>query len=260
VKQHHNAHVIAVDHNPRPLSGFSFKKRLKNKLKGLWYSKYIDQFIAVSEYTKKHILKDYGSFLNAKTTVVYNGIATDVFKKKVTNNKNKFIVASHLRESKGIHDLITAVSLLDDNIRKQIVIDIYGEGPYEVFLKNLTKELALENCIHFLGSSSNLHEIFCNYNYLLQPTYMECFSLSILESLSANIPVITTQVGGNLEVITHGENGFVHQAGNIKALSEIIEDIVLQKSAINKDVSILVKKNYYLDKMVEEHIKLLPCI
>jgi glycosyltransferase involved in cell wall biosynthesis len=259
VKSHHNTYVIAVDHNPRPLNGFSLKKRLKNKFKGLWYSKFIDQFIAVSEYTKKHILNDYGNYLHTKTAVVYNGIAVDVFKKREANNKNKFIVASHLRASKGIQDLIKAVSLLDENIKGQIVIDIYGEGPYEISLKNLTKELALEHCISFKGSSSKLYELFCNYNYMLQPTYMECFSLSILESLSANVPVITTQVGGNLEVITHGENGFVHLAGNIEALSKIIENIILKKNTITKDVSTLVKKEYYLEKMVDEHIKLLPC-
>ena len=260
VKNHHNAYVIAVDHNPRPLNGISFKKRLKNKFKGIWYSKFIDQFIAVSKYTKRHILNDYGNNLNTKTIVVYNGISVDVFKKKENNNKNKFIVASHLRASKGIQDLIKAVSLLDENIKKQIKIDIYGEGPYEIFLKNLTKELALENCINFKGSSTKLNELFCNYNYMLQPTYMECFSLSILESLSANVPVITTQVGGNLEVITHGENGFIHLAGNIEELSKIIENIVLKKIAITKDVSTLVKTEYYLEKMVTEHTKLLSCI
>ncbi len=260
VKLYHKAHVLAVDHNPRPLNGFPLKKRLKNKFKGFWYSKYIDQFIAVSKYTKKHILIDYGNFLDSKTNVVYNGIDISVFKKRVANNENKFIVASHLRESKGIQDLIKAISLLDDAIKKQIKIDIYGEGPYEVFLKDLTKQLALDNCISFKGSSSKLHELFCNYSYMLQPTYMECFSLSILESLSANIPVITTQVGGNLEVITHGDNGFIYQAGDIDALSNIIENIVLQESIITNDVSTLVEKEYYLEKMVNEHIKLLSCI
>ncbi|WOD43966.1 glycosyltransferase family 4 protein [Hwangdonia lutea] len=259
LKDYHKAYVLAVDHNPRPLHGFPLKKRLKNRLKGLWYSKYIDKFIAVSKYTKKHILNDYGHFLDNKTIVVYNGIDVEGFKKRIINNKNKFIVASHLRESKGIQDLISAVSLLDDDIKKQIKIDVYGKGPHEEFLKALTKKLALEHCINFKGSSSKLHELFCNYAYMLQPTYMECFSLSILESLSANVPVITTQVGGNLEVITHEDNGFIYLAGDVEALSNIIENIVFQKSAITKDVSTLVEKEYYLDKMVKQHIKLLPC-
>ena len=47
---------------------------------------------------------------------------------------------------------------------------------------------------------------------MLQPTHMECFSLSILESFAANVPVITTNVGGNKEVIDEGENGYIFKA------------------------------------------------
>ncbi|MDO5970553.1 glycosyltransferase family 4 protein [Flavivirga aquimarina] len=259
VKQKHKGYIVAVDHNPRPLNGFPIKKRMKNWIKGLFYSKYIDQFIAVSEYTKKHILNDYGHFLASRVPVVRNGIACHVFKKRTTDQSNKFIVASHLRPSKGIQDLIKAVSMLSEEVKKEIHIDIYGEGSYEDELKELSMSLNLDDCIHFKGSSPLLSELFCNYNFMLQPTYMECFSLSILESLSANVPVVTTQVGGNLEVITHSENGYIYPAGNIEDLAEIINNIVLKKYVIKQDVSKLVEEQYYLDKMVKDHINLLPC-
>jgi len=97
--------TIVVDHNPRPLEGFPLPKILKNKIKGILYSQYIDQFIGVSDYTRKHILKDYGFFLDKKTSVIHNGIDTSVFVKRTQENKNKFILTSHLRESKGIQDL-----------------------------------------------------------------------------------------------------------------------------------------------------------
>lgn len=254
------AHIIAVDHNPRPLEGFPFKKRIKNKLKGMLYGKYINQFIGVSKYTTYHILNDYGKHLKKKTKVVYNGIDINVFQKRTQLNDFKFIVASHLRPSKGIQDLIEAVSLIDKSIASKMQIDIYGEGPMQDELLKLTNHNNLEDIISFKGSSPKLHKLFSNYSYMIQPTYMECFSLSILESLSANIPVITTQVGGNLEVINDGENGFIFNAGNIEKLKQILEDIVTQKRGITMDVSLLVKDNYYLDKMVEDHIKLLPCI
>jgi glycosyltransferase involved in cell wall biosynthesis len=54
-----------------------------------------------------------------------------------------------------------------------------------------------------MGSTANLSELYCN-DYMVQPTHMECFSLSILESLSANVPVITTN-GGNEEVIINNK-------------------------------------------------------
>jgi glycosyltransferase involved in cell wall biosynthesis len=41
---------------------------------------------------------------------------------------------------------------------------------------------------------------------------MECFSLSILESLSANVPVITTNVG-NEEVIINNKMVYISSKG-----------------------------------------------
>lgn len=249
--------TIVVDHNPRPLEGFPLSKILKNKIKGILYSSSIDQFIGVSEYTRKHILKDYGFFLDQKTSVIYNGIDTSVFVKRTQENKNKFVVCSHLRQSKGIQDLIKAVSVLEDTVKNQIQIDIYGEGPYATELLEMTKANHLEKTIHFKGGTSQLNELLSNYSYLLQPTYMECFSLSILESLAANIPVITTTVGGNLEIIQHYQNGFIFEPKDYLALAGILKNIVLGNLKINNDVSLQIEKDFNLEKMVNEHIQLL---
>ncbi|WP_339653582.1 glycosyltransferase family 4 protein [uncultured Salegentibacter sp.] len=257
IKQCDNPKIIAVDHNPRPINGFSLKKRWKNKIKGELYSQYIDVFIGVSVYTKRQILKDYGRKLNSKTEVVHNGIAVEEYSKRKEINHGKFIVASHLRPSKGIQDIIKAVGLLKPNIRQDIKIDIFGEGPMEEKLKKIVKAENLENQIHFRGSSPKLPKLFKNYSYLLQPTYMECFSLSILESLAANVPVITTSVGGNLEVVENEINGFIFEPGNIQQLSEIICDILQNKKIIQKPVNTLIENKYYLEKMVADHLCLL---
>jgi glycosyltransferase involved in cell wall biosynthesis len=249
--------TIVVDHNPRPLGGFPPSKIVKNKIKGIFYSKYIDQFVGVSEYTRKHILMDYGFFINKKTNVIYNGIDSSVFVKRFKENKNKFVVSSHLRHSKGIQDLILAVSLLDDTIKNRIQIDIYGEGPYERELLKMTQFNDLQEIIRFKGGSSQLNKLLSNYSYLLQPTYMECFSLSILESLAANVPVITTTVGGNLEIIEHNENGFIFEPKDYLALAAILKNIVLGKISINKEVSLQIEKEFNLGKMVDQHIQLL---
>nr|WP_315145701.1 glycosyltransferase family 4 protein [uncultured Flavobacterium sp.] len=249
--------IVAVDHNPRPLEGFPLSKRLKNKIKGVLYSKYINQFIGVSEYTRKHILKDYGFFLDKKTAVIYNGIDTSVFVKRTQENKNKFVVSSHLRHSKGIQDLIKAVAILEENIKKRIRIDVYGEGPYATELLEMTNTNHLEGIIHFKGGSSRLNELLSQYRYLLQPTYMECFSLSILESLAANVPVITTPVGGNLEIIQYNQNGFIFEPEDYLTLADILKNIVLGNLLIEKDVSLQIEKDFNLEKMVSNHIQLL---
>jgi glycosyltransferase involved in cell wall biosynthesis len=250
--------TIVVDHNPRPLEGFPLSKIIKNKIKGVLYSGYIDQFIGVSEYTHEHILKDYGFFLAKKTSVVYNGIDTSVFVKRTNENKNKYLLTSHLRESKGIQDLLKALSLLESNIINQMQIDIYGEGPYEGELRKLTEEFNLTALVNYKGSSSRLNELYADYAYLIQPSYGETFCYSIIESLVCNVPVITTIEAGNvLSMIEEKNNGFLFNAGNYRQLAAILKNIVLGNLKIDKDVSEQIEKDFNLEKMVNEHIQLL---
>ena len=253
------AAIIAVDHNPRPLNGYPFKKKINKRIKGFLYSRYIDTFIGVSDYTVKEILKDFGSHLKSKTQTIYNGVILDTILVRETRNTVKplFLVASHLRESKGIQDLIEAVNFLPAEIRNEIKVDIYGDGPYKNHLAEKIKQYGLQECFSFMGSKPNLNEIFCQYDYMLQPTHMECFSLSILESLSANVPVITTNVGGNTEAITHGENGYIFKAKDIKALTQILENVYLGNKKISINTRELIANSFSLPKMTEDHFQLL---
>lgn len=259
VKQVSKAKIIGVDHNPRPLEGYPVVKKIKKRIKGLLFSRYIDSFIGVSEYTIKELLKDFGKHLQSKTQVIYNGINTAEIEIRTNKSYEKptFLVASHLRQSKGIQDLIQAVALLPEPIKKEIKIDIFGDGPYKQQLLSLVKDLKLDNCFDFKGSTAQLKSLYCHYDYMLQPTHMECFSLSILESLAANVPVITTNVGGNEEAITHNENGYIYEAKNIKQLANLLQDIYLGNKKITGDTRKLIEERFTIDKMVNEYLKLL---
>lgn len=261
VKKLGNPYIINVDHNPRPLDGFPFKKRVKNRMKGILYAKYVDKLVGVSEYTKQQIINDFGKHLSAKTMVIYNGIDATLYKKGSVEKSLKpikFIVVSHLRESKGIQDLLRALTLLDKDMLKHIYIDIFGEGPYKNKLLELQRTNHLEQIVHFKWSSPKINELLPKYHYMIQPTYMECFSLSILESLACNVPVITTTVGGNPEIIIDGENGFLFEPKNVAALAKIISDVVEGNKKIIDDVQGIIAQKYTLQHMVNNHLKYLP--
>ncbi|MCC9071691.1 glycosyltransferase family 4 protein [Flavobacterium sp. F-65] len=259
IKKISSAKIIAIDHNPRPLNGYSLKKKINKRLKGILFSRYIDIFVGVSNYTVNEILADFGSHLKYKTKTIYNGVILDaILMRDMRNEVNpSFLVASHLRESKGIQDLIEAVNSLPLEIKNEIKITVYGDGPYKKQLIEKTEEYFLEKCFVFVGSRSNLNEVFFKYDYMLQPTHMECFSLSILESLAANVPVITTNVGGNTEVVSDAENGYIFEAKNVKALAIILEDIYFGNKKISMNTRELIANSFSLPKMVEDHFKLL---
>ena len=252
------AKIITVDHNPRPLGGYPYFKKIKKRIKGILYSRYIDSFVAVSNYTKNEIVRDFGKQVENKTCVIYNGVLIDDINVREFRSVKQptFLVASHLRESKGIQDLIKSVAILPKNILELLKIDIYGDGPYEKELKQLVNNLDLKTNINFMGSVPNLNNIYCNYDYLLQPTHMECFSLSILESLAANVPVITTPVGGNEEVIVNNKNGFIFKAKETHELSGLLKGLWMGKIGIEESTRDLILQNFTIKKMVQEHFEL----
>jgi len=253
--------IFCVDHNPRPLEGFPLKKRIKKRIKGFLYHAYIDKIIGVSKYTSRHSIQDFGSITAKNTETIYNGIDASIFKNKKalqkTDDTINFVVVSHLRHSKGIQDLLEALHNLSVKEKNKVTVAIYGTGPYEETLKNISKQYSLGDIVTFKGSSPEIHLNLYTYDYMLQPTYMECFSLSILESLLSNVPVVTTRVGGNAEVIVSGKNGWLYDAGDVDAFTKIIKNIISSSFSIQHDVYEEIEEKYSIELMVSNHIKIL---
>ena len=260
ISQVSNAKIIAVDHNPRPLNGYPFKKRLEKKVKGILFSRYIDLFVGVSDYSKNELLKEFGNQVRNKSIVVFNGLEIHKFKKKTNFDcRNRFILASHLRKDKGIQDLITAVKDVDARLKINLKIDIYGKGDYEVELKNLISEFSLTTIFSFKGSVSNLNEIYCDYDYLIHPSHGETFCYTVVESLMSNLPVITTKMQGNvLGFVQENLNGFLFEVAQSNDLKSILEKII-SKEYHTDDFSMHNEKvnNLSLEKMVENHFILI---
>ena len=253
------AKIIAVDHNPRPILGYPIRKKIEKKVKGLLYSSDIDRFVGVSHYTKTELIKDFGPQIKPKTTVIYNGVLYEDILPRERRQLQKpcFLVASHLRESKGIQDLIQAVALMDAEVKNGLVIAVYGDGPYKETLLKMVDKNQLTAHFQFMGSRPDLKQIYCQYDYMLQPTHMECFSLSILESLAANVPVITTSVGGNEEAVQNGVNGYIVKPKDIAALSQVITQVFTAERHLSGNTRSLIAHDFSLKLMVENHFKLL---
>lgn len=252
------AKLICVDHNPRPPEGYPLRKRLEKRLKGLLFSRHIDAFVGVSDYTVREMVGDFGRHIRSKCRTVYNGIDLDAIPTREGHRvPPRFLVASHLRPSKGIQDLIAASALLPDELRRELRVDIYGEGPQEALLKAQIAAHGLQAQLILKGSSPELKRLYGRYDYLLQPTYMECFSLSILESLAADVPVVTTPVGGTPEVVAHGVNGLLFPAGDVEALAGILMRLLRGETVLENATRPLIQSRFSLETMVENHLKLL---
>ena len=259
--------LIQVDHNPRPLGGYALKKRVKKRLKGLLYSAYVDQFVGVSKNTAFEIVRDFGPRVQSKTTTIYNGVNLSKIKKRNRvkdsgplgdgyNRPLKFLVVSHLRHSKGIQDLIQAVAVLKSEDNFDLIIDIYGDGPYRQSLEKMTSDLGVSSHFKFMGSA-DVSEVYRDYDCLIHPSHMECMSLTLLEALTAGLWVITTEVGGTTEIITHEQNGWLYEAGKTSELIKLLKDVEMAQNG-NQALTYQNGSNLFdVENMVQDYFKLI---
>ena len=92
--------------------------------------------------------------------------------------------------------------------------------------------------------------------FILNTGY-EGFSHQLLEVMSVETPIITTAVGGNLELVDDGRNGFLVEYNDRKEIKTALK-ILLDNKNLSKQFTRSAKeklKNFSLEKMLENLLR-----
>lgn len=199
----------------------------------------IPQVFAISEAVHDDLLEKKG----VNSIVNPNGIRPDLIKKRdeIFYNQNLRIVqvSRLLISEKGQDILIKAVKLLIDKGYNNISVDFIGYGADMNLLKELTKELDLENRINFLGAKSQeyIFNHLCDYDLFVQPSRFEGFGLTVAEAMAAKVPVIVSANQGPAEVVGYGDYGYIFENENIEDCANKIELFINKENDLNKTES-----------------------
>ncbi|MBX4211191.1 MAG: glycosyltransferase family 4 protein [Candidatus Yanofskybacteria bacterium] len=168
-----------------------------------------------------------------KIRVIYNGVnfkaitlAKEEARKTVGIAGNIILSVGRMVPWKGFRMLVKIMpQLLEVNPFFRLVI--VGDGPDFKVLQAMSKNLGLENKV-FLVGRKNQQELAVHLaaaDMFVLNTGYEGFSHQILEAMTAGVPIITTAVGGNREIITQGENGFMLKYNDEVNLVEAIRSL-----------------------------------
>jgi len=152
-----------------------------------------------------------------KINVIYNGVDAPVADMSKEEARRTIGVAGSIIVScgrlvpwKGFRMLIKIMpQLLQVNQFFRLVI--VGDGPDMKMLQSVVRNLGLERKVFLVGRKSpkELAVYLAAADMFVLNTGYEGFSHQVLEAMAAGVPVITTSVGGNREVVVQGENGFL---------------------------------------------------
>lgn len=191
--------------------------------------KWSDQTIAVSRGLKKYARKVYDEEVKYIPNGVpdYSGIKAQKIFQKWNLSKNDYVfVASRLIAHKGITLLIEAFSQL--NIQKKLVIA--GDGPVDDFYVKEVRRLAdQDERVVLVGNQSGqvLAELYSNCRLFVQPSEREGLSIALLEAMSYELPILSSDIKENEEALADG--GYYFKNKSVDDLREKLEKLLLNE-------------------------------
>ena len=121
------------------------------------------------------------------------------------------------------HDVLAQVMSLPKWRERNVLVSLYGSGPYEEGIRELVEYLKIEN-VRLCGQVGSYQEIWGENEILLMPSRFEGMSLALLESMWCGRPsVVTTCGGGAAEVVDEGDSGFFAPAATPELFDAAME-------------------------------------
>jgi glycosyltransferase involved in cell wall biosynthesis len=129
------------------------------------------------------------------------------------------VLAGRLAPQKSLDVALRAVSLVED-----VSLVVAGDGPERGRAQALAGELGVGDRARFVGAQPRraVFELFRGADAALLSSSWESFGLVVAEALAAGTPVISTAVGGVVEVLEEGRNGLLVPVGDYEALAGAI--------------------------------------
>ncbi len=213
--------------------------------------------IGISDTVADSIAAEHGIPREA-IDIVYNGVdcARYDLPKKESSTINFVTVGTiyYVKNYDFLIDCFYNVCQKYDNLH----LSILGDGILRQELENKIKKLDLVDKVTITGVVSDVEIYLSKADIYVATSLFEGLPLSMLEAMSAGLPIISTNVGGVKDIIRDGENGILVESGNenayTKAMEQMISDSEKRLSYARKSKQL--SKNYDIRQMVEGYEKI----
>lgn len=224
-----------------------------------YLSNYTDVLITINK-------EDYAiakNKMHAKRTEYIPGVGIDIEKinsVKVDRNKKRaelgipkdaivLLSVGELSKRKNHEVVIRALSLIKyDNV----VYVVCGRGPLGEYLKQLAKQLNVEDRVFFIGFRTDVIEICKSSDMFVFPSLQEGLPVALMEAMACGIPVACAKIRGNVDLVNSEKNGILFNPSDVEEISKVItvmiDDMAFRKKCEESNEKIVL--DYSLNRIL----------
>ncbi|MGC9947861.1 MAG: glycosyltransferase family 4 protein [Bryobacteraceae bacterium] len=195
----------------------------------------VDGIVVNCEFLRRH-LRDEEKVPAGLIHLCYNGIDTGAFqpmrgdRPDVLRGAQMVIgVVCGLRPEKGLDTLLDAFAAVRGLV-PAMKLAIVGSGSSLADLHDRARELGiLPDCI-FEPATPRVAEWLHAIDVFVLPSVSEALSNSLMEAMACGCCVAASRVGGNPELVTHGQTGMLFEPRDAAGLAEVLRVLVRDRA------------------------------
>jgi glycosyltransferase involved in cell wall biosynthesis len=227
--------------------------------------------IAIADFTRQYLI-DIHKIRAEKVVLIYQGTEVERFKstpegkaearKRYPLPENPAPVLASVgsfEHRKGHPILFEAVAKLASGPLPQVHLMMVGDGPDEVLLKDMVKRMQLQKHISFFPFTSEPQYVFERIDATILPSlYKEGLPNVLLESMSMDVPVVSSDLGGVGEIVMDGMTGYKVEPGDSEGLAEAITKLWEDREAYQQmraNVRQLMVENFDKEKQFDAFLE-----
>ncbi len=139
---------------------------------------------------------------------------------------------SNFRQVKRVPDVVEIFARVRKEMKAKLLL--VGDGEQRREAEQTVDRLNVRDDVLFLGTQDNVLSILSSADLFLLPSAKESFGLGALEAMACQVPVISSDIGGLPEVVSHGETGFLAPVGDIEAMAGYAIELLADEARLRR--------------------------
>ena len=167
------------------------------------------------------LVKEYYRLSEGKYTSVNNGIDLSKFY-SAFHEPFTYINVARQDDNKNQRMLLKSFAKVKRQCKDTRLI-LVGNGPLHETLKNDAKDMGIADSVWFTGNVSDVENYYAQSDAFVLCSYREAMPLSVLEAMAAGLPIISSRVGGLVDVVQN--NGILLEENSEECLTQAMINI-----------------------------------